>query len=376
MKPILPGGTIGILGGGQLGRMLAVEARRMGYRTIVLDPAPDGPASQASDEHIQAPLTNLKAARLLAERSDVLTMEWELIPAETLEEIEKLKPLYPNAAVLRVIADRLTQKEFLTKGGFAQAPYAAVSDLSSLENAASKIGFPCILKRRRAGYDGKGQQTLNTRGDLPAAAKLLQAPCVLEQKISFRMEISVILARGRDGKTSAYPIAKNVHRGGILHTTVAPARIPASIEKKARALAAALAKKLGHVGVMAVELFLLKDGTLLVNEIAPRVHNSGHFTLGACAVSQFEQHLRAVCSLPLSSGELLSPSVMVNLLGELWDKGEPRWEKVLKNPNARLHLYGKKKAAPGRKMGHVLLLGKNTKQLLRQAESLIKALKN
>lgn len=376
MKPLLPGGTIGILGGGQLGRMLAVEARRMGYRTIVLDPAPDGPAAQTADEHIQAPLGDLKAARALAKRSDVVTMEWELIPAETLDAVARLKPLYPNAAVLRIIADRLTQKQFLAKGRFAQAPYAEVDDFPGLQKAALKIGFPCILKRRRAGYDGKGQKTINTLRDLEAAAELLQAPCVLEAKISFRKEISVILARGRDGKTSVYPAAENIHRGGILHTTITPAHVSASVENKARALAVSLAKKLGHVGVMAVELFLLKDGTLLVNEIAPRVHNSGHFTLGACAVSQFEQHLRAICGLPLAGGELLSPVVMVNLLGELWDKGEPRWDKILNNPRARLHLYGKKKAAPGRKMGHVLLLGKDTKKSLLQAESLLKALKH
>ncbi|MBI5630657.1 MAG: 5-(carboxyamino)imidazole ribonucleotide synthase [Elusimicrobia bacterium] len=368
MKPVLPGAVIGILGGGQLGRMLALEARRMGYRTAVLDPAPRGPAAQAADLHIRAPVDDAEAALKLAAAADVVTVEWELIPAEVLRKVEKDKPLRPSSRVLEIIQDRLVQKEFLARHGFPQTPFEAVHDMAGLSTASERLGLPGVLKGRRHGYDGKGQLSLESWQDLSAAGNLLKAPCVLETKVAFEKEISVILARGQDGMAAVYPVAENAHRRGILHTTRAPAGIPETARRAAEELALAIAKALGHVGVMAVEMFLLPGGKLLVNEIAPRVHNSGHFTWDACAVSQFEQHLRAVCGLTLGETDLFSPAVMVNLLGDLWEKGEPAWEKILGVPNLKLHLYGKDKPAPGRKMGHLTLLGPDPAALLKQTE--------
>ena len=368
---ILPGATLGILGGGQLGRMIAIVARRMGYRTIVLDPTPQCPAAQVADKHIQASVDDLKAAVELAKLCDVVTLEWELIPFDVLEAVERIKPLSPSSSVLRVIQDRLTQKEFLARNGIPQAPFAAVSDPEDLDDAADELGYPCILKRRRAGYDGKGQFRLASRFDHEGAMETLKAPCVLEAKINFKSEISVILARDAKGSVSFFPIAENVHRDGVLHVTAAPARVSAAIAGKAEALAAKIARALGHVGVMAVEMFALKDGRLLVNEIAPRVHNSGHYTQGACVTSQFEQHVRAVCGLALGETELLTPAIMVNLLGDLWIKGPPRWQTLLNRPNARLHLYGKAKPAAGRKMGHIVLLGEKAGSALKTANTIL-----
>lgn len=371
MKSFLPGSSIGILGGGQLGRMIALEARRMGYRTIVLDPAPGSPAAQVADRHIRAPVDDAQAALKLARHSDVVTLEWELIPAEILKKIEAEKPLHPSSRVLAIIQDRLIQKEFLKKNGFPQASYAAVDDSASLQDAAAEIGFPCILKRRGQGYDGKGQALIENEASLGRAKELLKTPCVLEAKVRFQIEVSVILARGQDGRVAVYPVAENAHRDGVLYTTRAPARISNEVQERAELLAIAVADSLNHVGVMAVEMFLLESGELLVNEVAPRPHNSGHFTLGACATSQFEQHLRAVSGLPLSDTTLLAPALMLNLLGDLWRDGEPRWDKLLRIPNLKLHLYGKAKPAPGRKMGHILLLGPDADRSLAAAEEIL-----
>ncbi len=370
MTPVLPGSAIGVLGGGQLGRMLIVEARRMGYRTVVMDPAPDAPAGPVADQHIRARLTDAEAAVSLALASDVVTLEWELVPADVLARLDPGK-LRPSADVLRVVQDRLVQKQFLERQGLPQTPFAPVTDPESLDAAVKRLRFPCYLKRRTQGYDGKGQVHLKDPLEAAAAWQALgREPCVMESEAALTGEISVILARGAGGETSFFPVAENVHRDRILHTTRAPALIPARLAAKARELARTIAAALDYCGVMAVEMFVARGG-LLVNEIAPRVHNSGHYTLGACAASQFEQHLRAICGLPLADPAPLSPSVMVNLLGDLWRSGEPRWQEALKLPNARLHLYGKAKALPGRKMGHVLLLGEDTQKLLGQAEELL-----
>ena len=372
MKTILPGRTLGILGGGQLGRLLAQDARRMGYKTGVLDPAPNGPAAQVCDFHIQAPVDDLTAALKLAERCDALTLEWELIPAPLLEAVAKKKPVFPSAAVLSVIQDRLTQKKFLAKEGFAQARFASAANAKELAAAAADIGYPAILKRRRAGYDGKGQSRLESEQGLPAALDLLSAPCVLEEKIDFEREISVVLARNEKGDVAFFPVALNEHEGGILRLSSAPAPISETRAREARDLAAAAARALGHVGVMAVEIFVAKGGALLINEIAPRVHNSGHYTLGACAVSQFEQHWRAGLGLPLAETALLSPVVMANLLGGLWANGAPNWGPLLQNPEARLFLYGKDAPKPGRKMGHFLLLGGDVESLRAEADQILR----
>jgi 5-(carboxyamino)imidazole ribonucleotide synthase len=367
---ILPGQTVGILGGGQLGRFLGIEARLMGLKTVVLDPTPNSPAAQVCDRQIVAPVGDAKAALELANLSDVVTLEWELIPAPVLEAIEAVKPLFPSSKVIRKIQDRLTQKDFLHKHDFPQTPYAAVSNEAELKKAAKKIGYPCILKRRTHGYDGKGQYRLKSAKDLPGAAATLEAPCVLEAMVDFEREVSVITAISQDGQSRAFPIAENVHKSGILHSTVAPARIPLPQSDPVLALADRIGRALGHVGVMAVEMFLKTDGSVLVNEIAPRVHNSGHYTLGACATSQFEQHLRAVCGLPLGSTELQIPAVMINLLGDLWAAGEPNWNELSGLPNVKLFLYGKAKAAPGRKMGHFLFFDEDPNRALAEAERL------
>jgi 5-(carboxyamino)imidazole ribonucleotide synthase len=364
-----PGATIGVLGGGQLGRMLAVVARQMGYRIIVLDPSPRCPTAQVSDGVVVGALDDVEAATELARQVDVITLDTEHVPAELLAVLETIVPVRPNAQVLRTIQDRLVQKQFLDRIGLPQAVWAPVDDVHA---ALARVGRPAILKVRRAGYDGKGQVRID-RDDDPVAvlARLRGEPAVAEEVVGFSREISVILARGLGGEIQIYPVAENVHRRHILHTTQAPAAMPQARRKHAEAIAVSVAEALGHVGVMAVEMFELPDGRLLVNEIAPRTHNSGHYTYGACVTSQFEQHLRAVCGLPLGDPRALTGAVMVNLIGDLWAAGQPPWHHVLARPEARLHLYGKDAPAPGRKMGHVVLLDDDTDRALATAEGLI-----
>ena len=366
--------TVGILGGGQLGRLMGLEAKKLGLRRIVLDPTPNGPAAQICDEHLQADLDDQGAALELARRCDVVTFEWELIAADLLDRLAQEKPVRPGPAVLRAVQDRLVQKEFLKGHGIPQAEFIQVDESSGLESALRRLGGPCILKTRRRGYDGKGQARLNEKADLATEAATLSFPCVLEKRVDFVKEISVVLCRALDGNIVVFPLAENVHRTGLLHTTFAPANIASSAEDSAKQLATTIADAFGHVGVMAVEMFLLGNGDLLVNEIAPRVHNSGHYTLDACATSQFAQHLRAICGLPLGSTDQAFPAVMINVLGDLWDTGEPRWDRILRRSDVRLYLYGKAKPAAGRKMGHIIILGEVEKALA-DAESLLEALR-
>jgi 5-(carboxyamino)imidazole ribonucleotide synthase len=364
-----PGSTIGVLGGGQLGRMLAVTARQMGYRIVVLDPSPRCPTAQVADGFVVGALDDLDSARHLARQVDVITLDTEHVPADLLAELETIAPVRPGSSVLRTIQDRLVQKRFLDAANLAQARWADASDLA----AALRItGRPAIVKVRRAGYDGKGQVRIAQDADAEAVvAKLRGEPAVVEELVPFVREISVVLGRGLTGEIRIYPIAENVHRRHILHTTRAPAPMPDARRREAEAMAVSVAESLGHIGVMAVEMFELADGRLLVNEIAPRTHNSGHYTYGACATSQFEQHLRAICGLPLGEPRALTGAVMVNLIGDLWSAGPPAWERVLAHPEARLHLYGKDLAAPGRKMGHVVLLDDDTDRALATAEAMV-----
>ena len=371
-RPLLPGATIGVLGGGQLGRMMAVVARQMGYRIIVLDPSPKCPTAQVADGVVVGALDDLAAAKQLAGQVDVITLDTEHVPADLLSQLEPIAPVRPNAGVLRTIQDRLVQKQFLDRLGLPQAPWAPVDDVDA---ALAAVGRPAILKVRRAGYDGKGQVRVD-RDDDPGAvlAKLRGEPAVAEAVVPFVREISVILARGLDGQIQIYPVAENAHRRHILHTTRAPAPMPKIQRRHAQGMAVAVAEALGHVGVMAVEMFELADGKLLINEIAPRTHNSGHYTYGACATSQFEQHIRAVCGIPLGDPRALTGAVMLNLIGDLWTQGTPAWHEVLAHPEARLHLYGKDAPAPGRKMGHVVLLDDETDRALATAEAMIATL--
>lgn len=374
-KTLYPGATIGVLGGGQLGRMMALEARRMGYRIVVLDPNPRCPTAQVCDGVVVGALDDLESAKHLAKQVDVITLDTEHVPADLLAELDLIAPVRPGATVLRTINDRQIQKQFLDKLGLPQAAWAPATTTDELTSALAKVGRPAVLKVRRAGYDGKGQVRVEATGDANAEhAKLRGEPAVAEELVKFSREVSVILARGVTGELKIYPIAENVHRRHILHTTRAPAPMPDAQRKRAEEIAVTVAESLGHVGVMAVEMFELPDGRLLVNEIAPRTHNSGHYTWGACVTSQFEQHVRAVCGLPLGDPRATSGAVMLNLIGDLWQGGSPPWRAVMDIPEARLHLYGKDLAAPGRKMGHVVLLDENTDRALATADGLIASL--
>lgn len=371
MNVLLPGATLGVLGGGQLGRMMAIAARQMGYRIVVLDPSARCPTAQVSDGVVVGALDDVDCARHLAKQVDVITLDTEHVPADLLEELEAIVPVRPSASVLRTIQDRLVQKQFLDRIGLPQAAWASASTPAELEAALARLGRPAILKVRRAGYDGKGQVRIDENDDANAQlAKLRGEPAVVEELVRYVREVSVVLARGMDGVHRIYPIAENVHRRHILHTTRAPAPMPEAQRKRAEEMAVAVADSLAHVGVMAVEMFELADDRLLVNEIAPRTHNSGHYTYGACATSQFEQHVRAVCGLPLGDPRPLTGAVMLNLTGDLWTGGPPPWQHVMAYPQARLHLYGKDLAAPGRKMGHVLLLDDDTDGALSTADAL------
>jgi 5-(carboxyamino)imidazole ribonucleotide synthase len=356
-----PGKTIGILGGGQLGRMFAIAARRMGYRVHALDPAPDCPTGQVADVEWSAPYDDVATAVEFAKAVDVVTFEFENIPYETLQRVAEIVPVFPAPLVLDTTRHRLREKTFLSTHGFPVAPYRAVSSEEELRQAVQALGFPCILKTATFGYDGKGQTKLTSLDDVERAWAALGQPLgVLEGFVSFACELSVIVARAQNGALSTFDVAENLHEHHILDVTVVPARVSDATKKAATDLAIAVAKSLDLVGVLAVEMFLVDDGSatgrLIVNELAPRPHNSGHFSFDACQTSQFEQQLRAVCGLPLGDVTLLKPAAMANLLGDVWDGGEPDWAAALAVPGVKLHLYGKSDPRPGRKMGHLTAL--------------------
>jgi 5-(carboxyamino)imidazole ribonucleotide synthase len=359
---ILPGATIGIVGGGQLGRMFAVEARRMGYRVVVLDPGEDAPAAQVADAHIRAPLDDHEACMELARRCDLVTLEWENADVAALRRLAERVGVHPSPDVLEIAQHRVLEKDAARRLGVPTAAYRAVRDPGDLARALAEIGAPAILKTARMGYDGKGQLPLDASSDLAAAYRDL-APrgeeLILEARIPFRMEVSVVCARNAGGAVACFPVAENEHRGGILHLSVMPARIEPSVAARATELAEAMATGLGVVGLLAVEFFVTADGDVLMNEVAPRPHNSGHQTREACAVSQFEQQLRAVTGLPLADASLLRPAAMVNLLGEDAGTGLDRAgvARAMAVPTVTLHLYGKREARAGRKMGHLAALG-------------------
>ncbi len=348
-KPLAPGSTIGILGGGQLGRMLSVAASRLGYKTCVYEPGGDCPASHVANYHFQKAYDDAEALRDFAEAVDVITYEFENIPTSALDILEAHCPIHPNREVLRVSQDRLTEKTFLQELGLKTAPFADVTDAESMAKAVAEIGAPSILKTRRFGYDGKGQARLKTAADAESAlADMAGAPALLEGFVDFSHEVSVIAARGIDGQVACFDPGENVHKDGILATTTVPARLSAGQRMDAVLLAANIMNKLDYVGVMGVELFVTKDG-LIVNEVAPRVHNSGHWTQNGCAVDQFEQHIRAVTGLPLGDGQRHSDVVMENLIGHDMD----RLPALLQERDTAVHLYGKVETKAGRKMGHV-----------------------
>ena len=375
-RPLQPGGTIGILGGGQLGRMSAIAARRLGYKVRTFDPSAGACAAAIADEHVTADWSYTAALTRFAQGCGRVTLEFENIPPATVEFVAKSVPCHPSASVLATCQNRRREKEFLRASGIPCADFAVVSSLAELQAAVKSVGFPCVLKTADFGYDGKGQVKLPTaEADLAAAwAKIGGAGCVLEAWVPFQIEISVLVARTVDGRTAVYDPAENIHRDHILHLSLSPARISAATAAEARELALSIADKIQLVGLLAVEMFV-RDGRIVVNELAPRPHNSGHQTFDAHETSQFEQHVRAVCGLPLGGTKPLAPSAMVNLLGDVWRDGqEPDWTKVLADPSAKLHLYDKGKAAPGRKMGHITVTAPTVEEAMRRAEALHAAL--
>ena len=357
-RSFLPGKTIGILGSGQLGRMSAMAAKSLGYRVVVYDANPDGPACSMADLSITAPFVDKDGLTRFAEEVDVVTVEFENIPVEALEFLESKVTVRPSASVIRTCQDRVLEKKFLQENGFPVASFRVITSATELEAGMEELGVPSILKTAVLGYDGKGQLRLAPEDDLRAAWEYLATPCgVLEKRISFASECSVICARTPIGETRCFPVQENSHRDGILDVSVAPASLRPTVAAKAQKIAAAIAEKLEVVGLITVEFFVLPGEELMVNELAPRPHNSGHHTLETTMTNQFAQHIRAVCGLPLGSVELRSPGVMLNLLGDLWQGGEPNWELLFQEPNLFLHLYGKSEAKVGRKMGHFTLLG-------------------
>jgi 5-(carboxyamino)imidazole ribonucleotide synthase len=347
--------------------MFTAAARAMGYAVTVLDPDPESPAGSLANRHICRPYDDAAALDDLGSTSSVVTTEFENVPSETLAAIRRHCPVRPDAAAVAVTQDRVIEKTFARDQGFGTAEFSPVNSDADVPLAFRAIGAPALLKTSRLGYDGKGQASVATEAELAAAfIRFGRRPCILERRESLDSEVSVVLARGADRRTVTFPPAENRHVNGILDTSVVPARIDRGLAAEACRVASNLAEAMGYVGTMAVEFFVV-EGALLVNELAPRPHNSGHYTLDACATDQFEQQVRAVTGLPLGETTLLSPVAMVNLLGDLWDRGEPCWDRALADPRVKLHLYGKREPRPGRKMGHLNVLAESPEEALTAA---------
>ena len=368
---ILPGSIIGLMGSGQLGRMFALEARKMGYRVHTFSPERDTPTGQVADKEVCAPYLDEAAVRAFASGVDVLTFEFENVPVQSIAWAAEHCAVRPAGSVLHTCQHRLREKEFLRQAGLPIADFAPVASEAELRAGTLQTGLPAVLKTAAFGYDGKGQKLLRPDADLAAAWLDFEGqPAVLETWVPFEKEISVLVARGATGQTRTYPVCENIHSHHILDVTLAPAPLPDSVAESAAALAIRAAEALELVGVLAVEMFLLPGGTILINELAPRPHNSGHFSFDASVTSQFEQQLRAVCGLPLGSTESLRPAAMANLLGDLWAHGEPDWIAAAALPEVKIHLYGKTEPRPGRKMGHLVAYGSTVQaaaELVREA---------
>lgn len=360
-KAILPGATLGVLGGGQLGRMFTLAARRMGYRIDVFAPEDDTPAGQIAYREIRAPYDDLDAVRKFASQVSVVTFEFENVPAETAAAAAGVAPVRPEGSLLHTTQHRLREKRALNDAGIPTVRFASVETEDDLRRGAAEIGAPAILKTAAWGYDGKGQVRVAAVEDIAAAWDSIgRAPAVLEAVATFEREISVVGARGLDGSIATYEPVENVHQRGVLDVSVCPSDLPLQVTRRATEITRTLLEAWNVVGVLCVEMFVLGDGEILVNEIAPRPHNSGHLTIDAHVCSQFEQQVRAVCGLPLGSVERTAGAAMVNLMGDLWEGGEPSWAGALAVPGVALHLYGKAEPRPGRKMGHLTALATTT----------------
>jgi 5-(carboxyamino)imidazole ribonucleotide synthase len=358
---------LGIIGGGQLGRMFTMAARAMGYRVTVLEPDPDSPAGSLADTHLCAPYEDPAALEQLAATCAAVTTEFENVPAACLSWLAGRIKVSPSASCVSIAQDRIDEKAYIAGAGLAVAPYLPIQSFGDLEQPLAGH-LPGILKLARLGYDGKGQSRVRTAQEARAAfSELGEKPCVLERQLDLRTEVSVIVARTGPGELITFPVAENRHEGGILDISIAPARISPAVAEEARRMALHLADAMDYVGVLAVEFFVLDGDRLVINEIAPRPHNSGHYTLDATVTSQFEQQVRTLCGLPPGDTRLLSPVVMVNLLGDIWRDDAPAWDRLLSAPNVMLHLYGKKSARIGRKMGHFNVLAEDVETALEQA---------
>ena len=363
---IAPGAWLGLLGGGQLGRMFSMAAQSMGYRVMVVDPGDHSPAGDVADACVRADYLDERALSRLAADCAAVTTEFENVPAAALRRLAQDCFVSPDAVSVAVAQDRIHEKQFLAQV-VGVGPYAVVRAEADLDAALDPALLPGILKRSRFGYDGKGQVRVASIEQARDAFRSMGAePCVLERMLAFDCELSVVVARADSGQCVAYPVAENIHQGGILDVSIVPARVGPDLAAQAQEATRAVAERLGYVGVLCVEFFVVQ-GRLLANEIAPRPHNSGHYSIDACFTSQFEQQARILARLPLGDPSTHCPAVMVNLLGELWAGGEPRWERLLAHPRAKLHLYGKRHARRGRKMGHFTVLGETVDETLRQA---------
>lgn len=362
-RVINPGSRIGVLGGGQLGRMFAMAARRLGYRVHTLAPEGDTPTGQISDVEINAPYDDLDAVAAFARAVDVVTFEFENVPAAAAAIAEEHAVVRPNGRALHVAQNRIREKSFVADLGVAVTPFACVRSDGELEQAVASVGCPAVLKTASFGYDGKGQTMIQKPGTARDAwVSLERQESILEAFVDLDREVSIIGARGADGSTSVFAPFENVHRHHILDVTVSPAAVADSMAREAADATRAILDALDYVGILCIEFFVARDGRLLFNEMAPRPHNSGHLTFDACRTSQFEQQVRAICGLPLGSPDLIQPAAMTNLLGHLWSDGEPDWSAALAFPDVKLHLYGKSEARPGRKMGHLTALAPTTKE--------------
>jgi 5-(carboxyamino)imidazole ribonucleotide synthase len=365
--PILPGATLGVLGGGQLGAMFTMAARRLGYRVAVWDPDPDAPAHTLANLSFKGTFADHAMLKQFEREVSAITYEWENIPTTVTEVLEKSLPVRPGSAVLGVLQHRFNQKSFLAERKFSVASFRSIAHPDALAQTAAEIGFPCLCKTATSGYDGKGQWQLSSAEEAIALQRELSRTAspssqwIVEQFIEFARELSVLVVRGVDGERCVYPVTENIHEAGILRMTFAPADIPADLAKQAQETAASAIDALNGVGVFCVELFQKRDGSLCINEIAPRPHNSGHYTLDACTVSQFEQQVRALCGLPLGEVRMLSSAAMVNVIGDDMRRilKEEALMSLLKAPGAKLHVYGKRSIRAGRKMGHVTFLADN-----------------
>ncbi len=370
MNTIFPSATIGVFGSGQLGRMFAIEAGKMGYRVATFSPRSDTPTGHVSDIEFVADYNDLEKVEVFAKSVDVVTFEFENVPSRTIEIAAQFVEVHPQGEVLHTTQNRLREKTFLAKNNFPVVEFRHIKIIDDLYRAVSEISMPCVLKTAGFGYDGKGQSKIKSSSDIETAfAKLNGNEAVLEAFVDFEKEVSVVCARNKRGDFADYGVIENEHRNHILDVSFAPAIVSEKVYNEAVEIARRVAETFNYVGTLCVEFFLTKHEKLIINEIAPRPHNSGHLTFDACVTSQFEQQLRAVCGFPLGSTAFYKPAAMANLLGDLWSEGEPDWARVLEIPNVKLHLYGKAEARRGRKMGHLTATGETIEEAINAVKS-------